>query len=179
MGRTARPRRTSQAWDRDQPGHCFQVHDPAPEAAVADRADILSEPRGLQNHFGCLSTVDFFVVPTATFRLLFVFVVLHHERRRIVHFGVTAHPTSLAADPGRVSFGDHAAVSDPGSRRGAVLTARIHVRFIRLMLERSSSFHKSAVCMRLEAMGINEILTAPRSPWQNAYAETGHRNDPA
>ncbi len=48
----------------------------------------------LRNHVGCLVSVDFFVVPTATFRLLFVFIVLHHERRRIVHFGVTAHPTS-------------------------------------------------------------------------------------
>ncbi len=49
----------------------------------------------LRNHVGCLASVDFFVVSTATFRLLFVFIVLHHERRRIVHFGVTAHPTSL------------------------------------------------------------------------------------
>ena len=46
---------------------------------------------------GCLASVDFFVVPTATFRLLFVFIVLHHERRHIVHFGVTAHPTPLWA----------------------------------------------------------------------------------
>jgi len=48
----------------------------------------------LQNHACCLAGADFFVVPTITFRLLFVFIVLHHERRRIVHFGVTAHPTS-------------------------------------------------------------------------------------
>ena len=53
----------------------------------------------------------------------------------------------LAADPENVSLGDHAAVSDPGSRRGAVFRSR------------------------LEAMGISEVLTAPRSPWQNAYAE--------
>ena len=43
----------------------------------------------LQNHVASLVSVDFFVVPTATFRLLFVFIVLHHKRRRIVHFGVT------------------------------------------------------------------------------------------
>ena len=49
----------------------------------------------LRNHVVCLASVDFFVVPTATFGLLFAFIVLHHERRRIVHFGVTAHPTSL------------------------------------------------------------------------------------
>jgi hypothetical protein len=48
----------------------------------------------LWNHLGCIASVDFLVVPTATFRLLFVFIVLHHERRRIVHFGVTGSPTS-------------------------------------------------------------------------------------
>jgi putative transposase len=39
------------------------------------------------------AAIDFFTVPTATFRVLFVFVVLSHERRRVVHFGVTEHPT--------------------------------------------------------------------------------------
>jgi hypothetical protein len=48
----------------------------------------------LRNHADCLASIDFFVLPTATFRLLFVLIVLHHERRRIVHFGVTAHPTA-------------------------------------------------------------------------------------
>ena len=41
-----------------------------------------------------LASTDFFVVPTATFSLLFVLVVLRHERRRIVHIGTTAHPTA-------------------------------------------------------------------------------------
>ncbi len=40
----------------------------------------------LDNHVGGLASIDFFVVPTATFTLLFVFIVLRHERRRIVHF---------------------------------------------------------------------------------------------
>ena len=43
----------------------------------------------LDNHVGCLVSIDFFVVPTATFAVLFVFIVLRHERRRIEHFGVT------------------------------------------------------------------------------------------
>ena len=47
----------------------------------------------LTNHADCLASNDFFVVPTATFHLLFGFIVLHHERRQIVHFGVTANPT--------------------------------------------------------------------------------------
>ena len=48
----------------------------------------------LQNHLGCLASIDFFVVPTATFRFLFVLIVLHHQRRQILHFGVTTNPTS-------------------------------------------------------------------------------------
>jgi hypothetical protein len=48
----------------------------------------------LRNHVGCLASVDFAAVPTATFRLLYVFIVLCHERRRVVHFNVTEHPTS-------------------------------------------------------------------------------------
>src|SRR4029077_2353225 len=39
------------------------------------------------------AAIDFFTVPTATFRVQFVFVVLSHERRRVLHFGVTEHPT--------------------------------------------------------------------------------------
>jgi hypothetical protein len=41
-----------------------------------------------------LASIDFFVVPTATFRVLFGFLVLVHDRRRVVHFNVTAHPTA-------------------------------------------------------------------------------------
>ena len=48
----------------------------------------------LKNHLPELVSADFFVVPTATFRLLFVFLVLSHDRRRILHWGVTAHPTA-------------------------------------------------------------------------------------
>ncbi len=48
----------------------------------------------IENHVGCLASIDFFVVPTTTFSLLFAFIVLHHDRRWIVHFAVTAHPTA-------------------------------------------------------------------------------------
>jgi hypothetical protein len=48
----------------------------------------------LANHADCLASVDFFVVPTATFKLLYGFLVLRHDRRRLVHFNVTAHPTA-------------------------------------------------------------------------------------
>jgi len=46
----------------------------------------------LTNHVEQAVSIDFFTVPTATFRVLFVFIVLLHARRRVVHFGVTEHP---------------------------------------------------------------------------------------
>ena len=48
----------------------------------------------LDNHVRNMVSVDFFTVPTVRFQVLYVFLVLAHERRRIVHFGVTAHPTA-------------------------------------------------------------------------------------
>ncbi len=48
----------------------------------------------LDNHLTDIVAIDFFTVPTATFRILFAFVVLRHNRRKVVHFNVTAHPTA-------------------------------------------------------------------------------------
>jgi putative transposase len=48
----------------------------------------------LANHVQQIAAADFFVVPTATYRLLFVLVILAHERRRVVHVAVTHHPTA-------------------------------------------------------------------------------------
>ena len=48
----------------------------------------------LENHMKTMVSVDFFTVPTIRFEILYVFLVLAHERRRIVHFAVTAHPTA-------------------------------------------------------------------------------------
>ena len=48
----------------------------------------------LRNHIGQIVAADFFVVPTVTYRLLFVLVLLAHDRRRIRHVAVTAHPTA-------------------------------------------------------------------------------------
>lgn len=48
----------------------------------------------LENHVSQLVSVDFFTVPTIRFQVLYVFLVLAHDRRRILHFNVTAHPTA-------------------------------------------------------------------------------------
>ena len=70
----------------------------------------------LTNHADCLASIDFFVVPTATFHLLFGFIMLHHERRQIVHFGCHGEPddgVGRTADPRGIPVGHGAAVPDP------------------------------------------------------------------
>ncbi|HEX9875920.1 MAG TPA: integrase core domain-containing protein [Gammaproteobacteria bacterium] len=106
----------------------------------------------LRNHACCLAGVDFFVVPTFTFRLLFVFIVLHHERRHILHFGVATHPSSLWAS----------------QQIREALPWDTAPRY--LIRDRDGSYG-TAFRSRLQAMGVEEVLIAPRSPWQNAYAE--------
>jgi putative transposase len=105
----------------------------------------------LTNHASQIMAADLFVVPTATFRLLFVLVILGHDRRRIVHVAVTEHPTAAwTAQQLRNAFPENAA---PGyllhDRDGAV----------------------AAVAGTLDGMNIQTVRTAPRSPWQNAYVE--------
>ncbi len=106
----------------------------------------------LANHIHQLVSADFFVVPTATFRLLFVFLVLSHDRRRIVHFAVTSHPTAeWAAQQLR-----HAFPWDTAPR---------------FLLRDRDSCYGTEVRETTKALNIEEVLTAPRSPWQNAYVE--------
>jgi putative transposase len=94
---------------------------------------------------------DFFVVPTVTYRLLFVLVILAHDRRRIVHVPVTAHPTAAwTAQQLREAFPEDTAPRD-------------------LVHDRDRAF--AALAGSVNGMGIEAIQTAPRLPWQNAYAE--------
>ena len=106
----------------------------------------------LNNHVGCLVSIDFFVVPTATFAVLFVFIVLRHERRRIEHFGVTAHPSAdWVAQQIREAF-----PWDTAPRY--------------LIRDRDGAYGQS-FRSTVMAMGVEEVVTAPRSPWQNPYVE--------
>jgi putative transposase len=106
----------------------------------------------LDNHIGELVSIDFFTVPTATFRVLFVFIVLAHDRRKIVHFNVTDHPTaSWAADQIVQAFPDD---TTP-----------------RFLMRDRDSIYGEYYRDRVRSMGIEEVVTAPRSPWQNPWAE--------
>jgi putative transposase len=105
----------------------------------------------LRNHVGQIVAADFFVVPTATYRLLFVLVLLAHDRRRIRRVAVTAQPTAAwTAQQLREAF--------PWEEAPRYL---IH--------DRDHAFARLETTAR--AMEIEEVLTAPRSPWQNAFIE--------
>jgi transposase InsO family protein len=90
-------------------------------------------------------------VPTVSFRLLFVFVVVAHQRRHAIHFNVTAHPT--AEWTGRQIAEAFPWDSTP-----------------RYLLHDRDCSYGAAFRQRVGELGIREVLTAPRSPWQNAYA---------
>ena len=106
----------------------------------------------LDNHLRQLVAMDFFVVPTLTFRVLFVFVVLAHDRRRILHFNVTSHPTAeWTAQQIREPFPWETAP--------------------RFLLRDRDGIYGKAFRDCVKAMGVQEVKTAPRSPWQNPFAE--------
>ena len=106
----------------------------------------------LGNHAKALASIDFFVLPTATFRFLMVFIVLHHERRQVVQFGVTAHPSvAWVAQQIMEAF-------PWDSMPGYVIRDRDGV-------------YGALVRARIKATGIEEVVTAPRSPWQNPFVE--------
>jgi transposase InsO family protein len=106
----------------------------------------------LCNHAEGIASIDLFVVPTLTFRLLYGFLVLRHRRRRIMWFGVTANPTSEWIARQLTEACGWEAVPDY------------------LVRDRDCAYGQAFV-RRLRAMGIRDSPTAPRSPWQNAYAE--------
>jgi len=106
----------------------------------------------LTNHVRDLVAIDFFTVPTARLRVLFVLVVLAHHRRRVLHFNVTEHPTSAwTAQQVVDAFPDDSAPS--------------------YLLRDRDSVYGHAFRQRLKRMGIREVLTAPSSPRQNPHAE--------
>ena len=106
----------------------------------------------LNNHVKSMVSVDFFVVPTVRFQILYVFLVLAHDRRRIVHIGVTAHPTAeWTAQQLREAF-----PWDSAPRY--------------LLRDRDRIFGHKFI-EQVKAMGIKQVLSAPRSPWQRAYVE--------
>ena len=92
------------------------------------------------------------VVPTATFRILYVFVVLEHERRRVVHFNVTDGPSARWTGQQLVNAFPYDSAP-------------------KYVIRDRDRIYGAAFVRRALALGIEQILTAPRSPWQNPYCE--------
>jgi len=106
----------------------------------------------LENHISQLVSVDFFTVPTVRFQVLYVFLILAHDRRRVVYFNVTKHPTAeWTGQQLRNAF-----PFDPPPRY--------------LLRDRDAIFGHD-FRDQVQDMGIEEILSSPRSPWQRAYVE--------
>jgi hypothetical protein len=106
----------------------------------------------LANHVRDLVSLDFFTVPTAGLRVLFVLVVLAHHRRRVVHFNVTEHPTAAWTAQQIVdAFPDDSAPS--------------------YLLRDRDQVYGEQFRHRVKGMRIDEVLTALQSPWQNPFAE--------
>ena len=106
----------------------------------------------LNNHREAIAAMDFFTVPTLTFGVLHCFFVIAHDRRRILHFGVTKHPTSAwVSQQLRESFPYN---SVPGY----------------LIFDRAANFNEEVIDT-VKSFGIQPKRTSFRSPWQNGVAE--------
>jgi putative transposase len=106
----------------------------------------------LDNHLNEIFSLDFLTVPTATFRVLFVLVVLTHHRRRVAHFNVTEHPTAAwTAQQIVEAFPEETAP--------------------RFLLRDRDQIYSEEFRQRTAGMKIEEVITAPHSPWQTPYVE--------
>src|SRR5215468_521479 len=106
----------------------------------------------LENHVKTMVSVDLFTVPTIRFQVLYVFLVLAHDRRRVVHFNVTAHPTAeWTAQQLREAFPFDQAP--------------------KYLLRDQDGIFGGEFSKQVADLGIEEVLSAPRSPWQRAYVE--------
>ncbi len=98
-----------------------------------------------------LVAVDFFILPTVTFKVLFVLFVLAHDRRRIVHFNVTEHPTAqwMAQQIVKAFPFDTAP---------------------QYLLRDGDGIYGERVQRQITSLDIDNVFTAPGSPWQKDYA---------
>jgi hypothetical protein len=106
----------------------------------------------LSNHVKDIVACDFFTVPTLHCRVLFVFIMLAHDRRRIVHFNVTKHPTAQWTAQ-------------------QIVDAFPWDTAPRYVLRDRDALYSTVFQDRVSHMGIEEVKIAPRSPWQNPYCE--------
>lgn len=106
----------------------------------------------LANHVPDIAACDFFTVPTVTFRVLYVFIVMRHDRREIVHFNITTNPY-------------------PEWTAQQIVQAFPYEEAPRFLIRDRDGIYGDYFKERVKGMGIEEVLTAPQAPWQNPYCE--------
>ena len=106
----------------------------------------------LLNHADGIASMDLFLVPTISFRLLYRFLILQHSRRELVWLGVTAHPSA--------EWITRQLTEAYGWQQAP-----------RYIIRDRDSVYGGAFARQLRAMGIRDQPIAPRSPWQNGCAE--------
>lgn len=106
----------------------------------------------LENHGEAIVAIDFFVVPTVRFQLLYCFIVLRHDRRRVVHFNVTPHPTARWTAQ-------------------QVVEAFPNDEAPRFLIRDRDAIYGVDFRERVKHLGIEEVVISYRSPWQSPYVE--------
>ena len=106
----------------------------------------------LANHVPDIVAIDFFTVHTLTFGMLYGLVVLRHEQRHVVHFNVTRHPTAQWTAQ-------------------QIVEAFPFDEAPRFLLRDRDHIYGAYFRQRVTNMGMEEVVIAPQSPWQNPYAE--------
>ena len=106
----------------------------------------------VRNQVDGIAAIEMFVVVTAAFRLPHVSIILTHSRRKILHLNVTQHPTA-------------------GWLSSQITEAFPRDTAPRYLLRDRDTSYGGCFQKRARAMGITEVVTAPRSPWQNAFVE--------
>jgi len=123
-----------------------------PKAPGPPRRPSLTWGTFVRMHLEGTIAIDFLTVPTVTFDILYVFFVLSLERRRVLHVNVTSHPYAAWAAQQMVE----AIGLDPS--------------VVRLIRDRDG-IYGALFDVRVEHLGIRQLRIAPRSPWQNGFAE--------
>jgi hypothetical protein len=97
-------------------------------------------------------SIDFFMVPTAKFRILFVLVILNHRHRQVVHFNLTSNPTATWAAQ-------------------QIVDAFPWDEAPKYLLRDRDGIYAVFFQRRVKNMEITEVTTAPQSPWQSPFVE--------
>ena len=106
----------------------------------------------LKNHINDLVSIDFLIVPSIRFKLLYVLIVLGHARRKVLHYNVTENPTALWTAQ-------------------QIVEAFPWNRAPKYLLRDRDAIYGEEFRKQVRAMGIEQVLSAPRSPWQNPFVE--------